>query len=143
MDSFFANDGTMVALMRTHKWYNENKYRLSKGLPERKHGELLPLDEINETVDSEEFNNLAHGKLLIGYYRYTDPNNLKPNVFEVRHDFIQAMKNKIKRYEETHNLELLVDVRNYAMLEFRKPKFADAYYENEDDTEHAPLKQQK
>lgn len=126
--------------MRDHRYYIENRYRLSKGLPERKPGTLPSLDEINEIVGCKVFDKLAHDKLLMGYYRYTDPTNLHPTAREIKFDYIEALKNKIKRYEETHNLELLVDIRNYAMLEFRKPKYADAYYENEDDTEHAPLK---
>jgi len=61
----------------------------------------------------------------------------------ISEDFLNMripMKNKIALYEKTHNLELMVDVRNYAMLEFKKPKYKDAYYHAEDDSEHAPVK---
>ncbi len=96
------------------------------------------MEEISEHVANPEFDRLVHNKLIQGFFRYEDPNDpFKKHTF---YDYIEAMKNKIKRYEETHNLELLVDVANYAKLEFRKPKYSDAYYENEDDTEHAPLK---
>ena len=125
--------------MRERKWYRNNKGRLARGLPERREGEMPSLAEINEHVKFPLFEELAHNKLLQGFYRYEDPSDpFKPHTF---YDYIQAMKNKIKRYEETHNLELLLDISNYAKLEFRKPKYADAYFENEDDTEHAPLKQ--
>lgn len=124
--------------MRTHLWYRNNKWRLAHGLPERRKGEMPSLEEINEHVANPLFDKLAHNKLIQGFFRYTNPDNSFP--VKSNYDYIQAMKNKIKRYEETHNLELLVDIANYAKLEFRKPRYFDAYYENEDDTEHAPLK---
>lgn len=124
--------------MRTRQWYANNKWRLAHKLPERRVGEMPSIEEISESVANPHFDQLAHNKLIQGFFRYEDPQNpFKPHTF---YDYIEAMKNKIRRYEETHNLELLVDVANYAKLEFRKPKYADSYYENEDDTEHAPLK---
>jgi hypothetical protein len=120
--------------MRSRQWYNDNRSRLSKGLPERKPTTLPSLYELYESEWVPEFDVLAKGKMVLAAFRYglLAKNNA--------YDFIEAMKNKIRRYEETHNLELMVDVRNYAMLEFKKPKFSDSYYNNEDDTEHAPLK---
>lgn len=126
--------------MREHEYYINNRWRLSKGLPERREVELLTLEELDEKVDCAHFNVLAHNKLLQGAYRYLNP---KHPYSEHAHDYIQALKNKLEKYERTHNLELLVDIRNYAMLEFKTPSFIDAYYECEDDTEHAPLKIKK
>jgi len=124
--------------MRTRQWYRNNKWRLAHYLPERRDNELPTYEEILESIQTPEFNRLADNKLIQGFYRYEKAGDcFKP---KTNYDFLQAMKNKIARYEETHNLELLVDIANYARLEFRKPSFTDAYYENEDDTEHAPLK---
>lgn len=113
-------------------------WRLTHGLPERRKGEMPTIEEISEKVSFPLFEKLAHNKLIQGFFRYEDPENLYKK--ESLYDYIEAMKNKIARYEKTHNMELLVDISNYAKLEFRKPKYSDAYYENEDDTEHAPLK---
>lgn len=124
--------------MKSYNWYKNNRWRLAHGLPERREEEIPSLEEISESVSNPLFDKLAHDKLIMGFYRYTNPNDPFPN--KTNYDYLAAMKNKIKRYEETHNLELLVDVANYTKLEFRKPRYADAYYENEDDTEHAPLK---
>lgn len=120
--------------MRDKKWYNQNRLRLEKGLPEQKPGSRPYLEELKETQWDDRFDQLARGKLLMGAFRYGKVTD------NYAYDFMQAMKNKIVRYEQTHNLELLVDIRNYAMLEFKHPRYKDAYYENEDDTEHAPLK---
>ena len=120
--------------MRERDWYKQNRWRLENGLPERKPGTLPTLEELQETEWNAEFDKLAKGKMVLAAFRYGLLRN--NNAF----DFIESMKKKIARYEQTHNLELMVDVRNYAMLEFCKPKYADAYYHNEDDTEHAVLK---
>lgn len=125
----------MILLMRERNWYKQNRWRLEHQLPERKNNELPSLAELKETEWCQEFDNLAKGKMIQAAFRYGLLRN--NNAF----DFIESMKKKISRYEQTHNLELMVDIRNYAMLEFIKPKYADAYYHNEDDTEHAVLKQ--
>jgi hypothetical protein len=95
---------------------------------------MPPLPSLQRSEWSEQFDILAKNKMVQAAFRYGLFN--KNNDY----DFIEAMKNKIALYEKTHNTELMVDVRNYAMLEFKKPKYADAYYHAEDDTEHAPLK---
>ena len=120
--------------MRERNWYKQNRWRLEHQLPERKTGQLPTLDELWETEWNPTFDTLARGKMVLAAFRYGLLRN--NNVF----DFIESMKRKIERYEQTHNLELMVDVRNYAMLEFTKPKYADSYYHNEDDTEHAVKK---
>jgi hypothetical protein len=120
--------------MRSRKWYDRNRWSLSNGLPELRPWMMPHLEELKVSEWDERFDRLAKGKLIHGAYRY---GLLKENN---NFDFIESMKTKIARYEKAHNLELLVDIRNYAMLEFLKPKYNDAYYHNEDDTEHAILK---
>lgn len=124
----------MTYRMREKNWYKQNRWRLEHQLPERRNGLLPTLEELKETEWNPRFDILAKGKMVQAAFRYGLLRNNN------HYDFLQAMKNKIALYEKTHNLELMVDVRNYAMLEFTKPQFSDAYYENEDDTEHAPLK---
>lgn len=120
--------------MREKDWYNKNRWRLKNGHPERRPNTLPSLAEIKDRVLVPEFDKLAYNRLVQGVYRYgfNDANN---NV-----DFIKGLKGKLAGYEKTHNTELLVDIRNYAMLEFKNPKYKDAYFESEDDIEHAPLK---
>ena len=121
-DYFLSND-----FRSPHKCWDSKIFRVSQG----KHPsyESLLQTEWNETFDK-----LAKGKMIQASFRY---GLLKDNN---SYDFIEAMKNKIRRYEATHNLELLVDIRNYAMLEFKKPKYPDAYYYAEQALDQAPLK---
>lgn len=41
---------------------------------------------------------------------------------------IKCIKERLELYEETHNTEYLVDVANFAMLEFMFPSFKDSSY---------------
>jgi hypothetical protein len=112
-------------LWREHAGMKEIDYDIN-------HMPALPSLQTSEW--SEEFDRLAKNKMVQASFRYGlfNKNN--------EYDFIEAMKNKIALYEKTHNLELMVDIRNYAMLEFKKPKYTDAKYWVEDNSEHAPIK---
>ncbi len=50
-------------------------------------------------------------------------------------DAIKLLKVKLGKYEKTGNLEMLVDVANYAMMEFQHPKHPKAHFNAEDDGE--------
>lgn len=41
---------------------------------------------------------------------------------------IKCIKERLELYEKTHNTEYLVDVANFAMLEFMFPSFKDSSY---------------
>jgi len=120
--------------MRTRAWYDNNRWRLKKGLPEGRPSIFFSYEEIRDRVGNSTFEELRINRLIMGAYRY---GKIEPNS---TYDFTQALKNKLERYEETHNLELLLDIANYAMLEFTKPKYFDARFISEDDIEHAPIK---
>ena len=40
----------------------------------------------------------------------------------------KCIRERLELYEKTHNTEYLVDVANFAMIEFKYPAFADAKY---------------
>lgn len=120
--------------MRDRDWYDKNRWRLKKGLPEGKPSLFFTFKEISDQVGNPYFEKLRKNRLVMGAYRY---GKIEPNS---RYDFVEALKNKLQRYEDTHNTELLLDIANYAMLEFTKPKYSDSKFDPEDDVEHAPLK---
>lgn len=47
-------------------------------------------------------------------------------------DAIASLKVRLDKYERTGNTEFLVDVANFAMIEFTHPKHPDAHYTAED-----------
>jgi len=120
----------------TGEMFLKNLWREYAGVKEIDYAfnHIPEFDSLLQSEWCEKFDQLAKNKMVQASFRY---GLFKRNN---EYDFIEAMKNKIALYEKTHNLELMVDVRNYAMLEFKKPKYDDAYYHAEDDTEHAPLK---
>lgn len=74
----------------------------------------VSLSELRRTEWSSEFEEYMRSLLVIGAIRYGrmgDP-------FKAKYDYPEAMVNRVKLYQKTGNLEWLVDVANFAMLEF-------------------------
>lgn len=47
-------------------------------------------------------------------------------------DAIKSLKLRLNKYEKTGNTEYLIDVANFAMIEFTLPKHPDAHFKPED-----------
>ncbi|MFA6813461.1 MAG: hypothetical protein WCR45_10330 [Bacteroidaceae bacterium] len=45
---------------------------------------------------------------------------------------VKCIRERLEMYEKTHNLEHLVDVANFAQIEFRFPSYSDAKYTPQD-----------
>lgn len=73
----------------------------------------------------ENFLQLMHNRLLFGCCRYGPA--LKDPL-----SFLGRMKIAIQQYEANGNTEKLVDVANYAFLEFANPQHKDAHFEADD-----------
>ena len=95
---------------------------------------LPPLDELRQTEWSTAFEQHMRNRLLMGAFRYRmfcEPENW-------RYDFVLGIAKKVRLYQESGNTEHLVDVANYALLEFVQPKHPDAHWRAEDDHSHCP-----
>lgn len=94
------------------------------------------INEVRKTVWCQPFLEYMFNRLLMGYLRYGPK---KPNA--PKYNYIKAIKDKIKLYEEIGNDELLVDIGNYAMLEFRHGDHPLKHFSAYDDAGgHAELK---
>jgi hypothetical protein len=73
---------------------------------------------------------LAKNRLLMGSMRYG---------VDAARDYDNGREaiRRINRYFETGNTENLVDALNFCALEFNHPHVKDAFFEAEDDGEHA------
>ena len=49
--------------------------------------------------------------------------------YPVPHHARQNARARLARYENTHNREYLLDVANFAIIEYLRPSFPDAYFE--------------
>lgn len=81
-----------------------------------------------------EFNNhfcdLQKKAMIMSYYKY---GKLRRNHGEENlMDAIANLKKRLEKYEETGNTEFLVDVANFAMIEFTCPQHENAHFEGTD-----------
>lgn len=78
----------------------------------------------------------------MGYLRYEVNNPVRKS--GKRHDYVEAIQIKLNLYRESGNTELIVDIGNYAMLEFKDPTHPKAHFfagDAVEDSHHAPIKQ--
>lgn len=93
----------------------------------------LNVEELRKTEWNTEFEEKMRNRLILGAFRYglLNRQSLKFNV----PDYIRV---KLKRYEETGNLEALVDVANLALVEYTLSEHPNKHFKAMDDTtEHA------
>lgn len=115
------------------RFFLDNLWRWIAGQPEvniyyptREHY-IKPLDIERATLMPPEFDELRYRRLLFGYMRYQH----KPKA--QKYDYIDALKRHVRAYEETGNLEHMVDAANYAMLEFKKGHHPNRHFKSIDD----------
>jgi hypothetical protein len=88
-------------------------------------------EEILATEFSEDFVEGMRKRMLMSYYKYGEVAFAFPN----RIDALYCLKERLDKYEETHNTEWLLDVANFAMCEFMFPRYKDAYFRATDSDE--------
>jgi len=89
---------------------------------------FVTLKDIEKAVNrkwSKRFIRLMRNRLEMGYLRYEITNKTPATK---KYDFIGAIRTKLTLYEQTGNTEYLVDVGNYAMLEFKTPNHPNAHF---------------
>lgn len=52
--------------------------------------------------------------------------------FPDQYDAISSLRDRLKKYAETGNLEWLMDVANFAMIEFMRPRHEKAHFQSTD-----------
>jgi hypothetical protein len=120
-------------------WYLAELDRIAKHKPSG----LLTLEMLQHEIIREvwcpSFFKLMFNRLLMGRLRY---GRKKPDA--PKYDFVKAIETKLKLYRKTRNLELMVDIGNYAMLEFHIGDHPDSHFTPyDDDGGHAELKESK
>ena len=73
---------------------------------------------------SEEFIVKMKNSIEMSYYKYGYSNKTYPELAQAH----KCIKERLELYEKTHNMEYLIDIANFAMLEFLYPAFKDAIY---------------
>ena len=93
-------------------------------------------DEILRSEFSAGFVDKMKNRMIASYYKYgplalnVHRKNKEDNV-----DVIASLKERLRLYEQTGNTEWLVDVSNFAMIEFMYPQHPDAHFRATDSKE--------
>ena len=85
-------------------------------------------DEILKRDFSEDFVNKMKNAIEMSWYKYGFASKTYPELAKA----CSCIQERLNKYFETHNTEYLVDVANFAMLEFMFPAFDDAKYNPQD-----------
>jgi hypothetical protein len=88
--------------------------RKFKGLPKS-----VPPSEF-----SEKFVQGMADRMAFSFHKY----GLVANAYPHRVDAIGSLKKRLERYEADGNLEWLMDVGNFAMIEFMHPRHREAHF---------------
>lgn len=95
---------------------------------------LPPLSELKKTEWSDEFEQLMRNRLLMGAFRY----GLMERKSEQHGQWkmIDSIRKRVDLYEQTGNLEPLVDLANLCLVEYVMARHAGGQLEAVDDGEH-------
>ena len=106
--------------------------RLLKDVPDR----VEDLNQLYQTEWSKQFEDLMRNRLVMGRFRYAPMQSARKGGF----DNIGSAKKRIVLYEQSGNLEHLVDVANLCMIEFVHGLHPNTHFAASDDGEHVPPK---
>ncbi|MBQ7976479.1 MAG: hypothetical protein IJ300_12410 [Clostridia bacterium] len=81
-------------------------------------------EEILKRDFSEAFINKMKNAIEMSHYKYGWVNKTYPELAQA----YKCIQERLDLYLKTHNKEYLVDVANFAMIEFMIPSFSDAKY---------------
>lgn len=79
-----------------------------------------------------EFEMLMRNRLLVGRFRYGKMNDLEKG----QYDCVDSMLKRLRLYEDTGNLEHLVDVANLALVEYVHSRHPKKHFSSSDDGIH-------
>lgn len=109
---------------------------LSKaGLLEGSH-KLLKLEDLERTEWSPQFEQLMRNRLIMGALRY----GLLHAPGKKQYDRVASMTRRLSKYQESGNMEFLVDVANLCLLEFEECSHPTKHFRSHDDGEHVKAK---
>jgi hypothetical protein len=124
--------------MRDKTWYDKNRWRLKKGYHETDLDNHI-LEQLEESEWSPRFERLRKNRLIIGAFRYGLLNDRRKKKW----NRIQVLIEKLELYKETGNTECLVDIANYAMLEFEEGNHPKKHFKSTHDVNHAKVKNER
>lgn len=84
---------------------------------------MTPQDVL-KTEFSEDFTQHMKNAMVVSYYKYGAISEGFPD----KVDAVGSLMQRLREYTKTGNTEYLVDVANFAMIEFMHPRHPEAHY---------------
>lgn len=77
---------------------------------------------------SDKFVTLMQNRMEVSFHKYGPLKDAYPHKVNA----IKSLELRLRKYAETGNTEFLVDVANFAMIEFMRPSHQQAHFEGTD-----------
>ena len=97
---------------------------------------MTEAEKILQTEYSNLFDELRKNRMVVSFYKY---GALKINAGDKLVDEMESLKLRLKKYESTGNTEFLIDIANFAMIEFMYPQHPKAFFKATDSDESTGL----
>lgn len=94
--------------------------------------EQRSLEQLRESEWSAKFESLMRNRLLVGRFRYGRMGDPAKGQF----DRLKSIEERLARYRDTGNDELLVDIANLSLVEFVCGRHPKKHFEAVDDGPH-------
>ena len=85
-------------------------------------------DAIMQRDWSKEFIIKMEHAIEMSHYKYGWMSDTYPELAQA----VKCIQERLDLYNRTHNLEYLVDIANFAMIEYKHPSYSDAHYTPQD-----------
>jgi hypothetical protein len=93
-----------------------------------RHEKLTFLEKVPDTEFSVPYVQGMIDRMNMSYFKY----GLVSEAYPDKVDAIASLRKRLERYEETGNTEWLMDVGNFAMIEYMHPRHPNAHFESTD-----------
>jgi len=94
--------------------------------------QTLSVEQILSTEFSEEFVQGMRQRMIMSYYKYGP---VKKDYGDKLINAVKSLEMRLQKYKDTGNTEYLMDVANFAMIEFMFPQHLNAFYRATDSSE--------
>lgn len=92
---------------------------------------IIRTENVPPSEYSERFLQGMIDRMVVSFHKYGKVADAYPNDV----DAIASLRQRLDKYAETGNTEYLMDVGNFAMIEFMHPRHPESHYRPTDSTE--------
>ncbi len=114
--------------------FYDNLWKWKCGLSEDDYSQSqsIVLNELRQTEWSDQFETLMRNRLVLGAIRYGKFKQLGKPLY----DHVPSMLKRLMLYQQTGNMEHLIDVANLCMCEYIEPAHPHPHFAAIDDGHH-------